>query len=78
MTDLDLKLQDLDIYNDFIRRHIGPGPIDTDLIDKPSTSCLECRRGVNTAPRARDSLCIRGSQRYSPRDAGPPIRPCDP
>jgi glycine dehydrogenase len=29
MTDLDLKLQDLDIYNDFIRRHIGPGPIDT-------------------------------------------------
>ena len=29
MTDLDLKLQDLDIYNDFIRRHIGPGPVDT-------------------------------------------------
>ena len=29
MTDLDLKLQDLDIYNDFIRRHIGPCPVDT-------------------------------------------------
>lgn len=29
MTNLDLKLQDLDIYNGFIRRHIGPGPVDT-------------------------------------------------
>jgi glycine dehydrogenase len=29
MTDLELKLQDLDIYNGFIRRHIGPGPVDT-------------------------------------------------
>ena len=29
MTNLDLKLQDLDIYNGFIRRHIGPGPLDT-------------------------------------------------
>jgi len=29
MINLDLKLKDLDIYNDFIRRHIGPGPADT-------------------------------------------------
>lgn len=28
MPNLELKLQDLDIYNDFIRRHIGPGPVD--------------------------------------------------
>ena len=28
MTNLDLKLQDLDVYNDFIRRHIGPSSAD--------------------------------------------------
>ncbi|MEE8366344.1 MAG: glycine dehydrogenase, partial [Gammaproteobacteria bacterium] len=28
MPNLDLKLKDLDVYNDFIRRHIGPGPAD--------------------------------------------------
>ncbi|MCH8177780.1 MAG: glycine dehydrogenase (aminomethyl-transferring), partial [Proteobacteria bacterium] len=28
MPNLDLKLKDLDVYNDFIRRHIGPGPVD--------------------------------------------------
>ena len=28
MSNLDLKLQDLDIYTDFIRRHIGPGSVD--------------------------------------------------
>ena len=28
MTNLDLKLHDLDIYNGFIRRHIGPGSVD--------------------------------------------------
>ena len=28
MTNLDLTLQDLDVYNDFIRRHIGPGSVD--------------------------------------------------
>ena len=28
MTNLDLKLQDLDIYNGFVRRHVGPGPAD--------------------------------------------------
>jgi glycine dehydrogenase len=28
MTNFDLKLKDLDVYNDFIRRHIGPGPAD--------------------------------------------------
>ncbi len=29
MTNLDLKLKDLDVYNDFIHRHIGPGSADT-------------------------------------------------
>ncbi|TDJ26459.1 MAG: glycine dehydrogenase (aminomethyl-transferring) [Gammaproteobacteria bacterium] len=28
MTNFDLKLQDLDVYNDFIRRHIGPSSAD--------------------------------------------------
>jgi glycine dehydrogenase len=28
MINHDLKLKDLDIYDDFIRRHIGPGPVD--------------------------------------------------
>ena len=28
MPNLDLKLADLDIYTDFIRRHIGPGSVD--------------------------------------------------
>ena len=28
MTNLDLKLQDLDVYNNFIRRHIGPSSAD--------------------------------------------------
>ena len=28
MTNLDLTLQDLDVFNDFTRRHIGPGSAD--------------------------------------------------
>ena len=28
MPNLDLKLQDLDVYDDFIRRHIGPGSVE--------------------------------------------------
>ena len=28
MTNHDLKLKDLDIYDDFVRRHIGPGSVD--------------------------------------------------
>ena len=28
MTNFELKLKDLDVYDDFIRRHIGPGSVD--------------------------------------------------
>ena len=32
MTDLDLKLKDLDVFHGFIRRHIGPADEDVDTM----------------------------------------------
>ena len=32
MTDLDLKLENLDIFHGFIRRHIGPGSEDVTVM----------------------------------------------
>ena len=64
MTDLDLKLADLDIHTDFIRRHIGPGSVDEPAMLKElgMDSLDELLDKVVPASIRRDkSLAVKGS-----------------
>jgi len=65
MTDFDLKLQDLDIYNGFIRRHIGPGPVDTPaMLAELGVKSLDelINKVVPTSIRRDKSLAVKASQ----------------
>ena len=64
MSDLDLKLTDLDIHTDFIRRHIGPGPVDEPamLAELGLNSVDELLDKVVPASIRRDKpLAVKGS-----------------
>jgi len=65
MTNLDLKLKDLDKYDDFIRRHIGPGAIDepamlTELGMKSLDELVD--KVVPTSIRRKKTLAVKASR----------------
>ncbi len=64
MPDLDLKLTDLDIQTDFIRRHIGPGSVDEPaMLEELGFSSLDelLDQVVPEAIRRRKPLAVKAS-----------------
>ena len=65
MIDHDLKLTDLDIQTDFIRRHIGPGSVDeTEMLAELGLDNLDelLDKVVPESIRRRKPLAVKGSQ----------------
>ena len=75
MTDLDLKLKDLDIFHGFIRRHIGPSPDEEtamlselgmesldELLDKVVPESIRRRKPL--AVKASKQVCNRAQTRH--------------
>ena len=64
MSDLDLKLTDLDIHTDFIRRHIGPGSVDElSMLDELGLNSLDelLDKVVPASIRRDKPLAVKGS-----------------
>jgi len=65
MPDPDLKLSDLDIQTDFIRRHIGPGPEDeAEMLKELGMKSLDelLDKVVPKTIRRKKPLAVKGSQ----------------
>ncbi len=65
MTNLDLKLQDLDVYNNFIRRHIGPSSADEQaMLAELGMKSLDERvdKVVPASIRRKKTLAVKASR----------------